>query len=151
IGTVWLADRCIEKTQIVVDLGHRTDCRARVLRGRPLLDRNRGREALDRIDVGLLHLLQKLTRVGRERLDVSSLAFREDRVESERGLARARDARDDDEAVAWNVARDVLQVVLPRAADTDRVHGGWHSKRLERKSIPEMKWKGLRRHLLTGD
>ena len=93
LRAVRLADRGVEQPQVVVDLGHRADGRARVLRGRPLLDRDRRRQALDRVDVGLLHLLEELPRVGRERLDVAPLPLREDRVEGERRLARARTRR----------------------------------------------------------
>ena len=123
LRTVGLAHRRVEKAQVVVDLGDRADGRAGVARGRALLDRDRRRQALDRVDVGLLHLLEELAGVGRERLDVAPLALGENRVEGERRLARSGDAGDDDELVARKVAGDVLEVVLPRAADPDGVHG----------------------------
>src|SRR5204862_2166026 len=41
----------------------------------------------------------------------------EQRVAHQRGLARARDARDTDQATQRNLDRDVLQVVLARADD----------------------------------
>ena len=50
---------------------------------------NRRRQALDQVDVGLFHELQKLPRVRRERLDVAALALGVERVEGERALARA--------------------------------------------------------------
>ena len=46
-----------------------------------------------RVDVGLLHPLEELPRVGRQRLDVAALPLGVDRVEGERRLARAADAR----------------------------------------------------------
>ena len=59
------ADRCVEQPQVVVDLGDRADRGPRISRSRSLLDGNRRREAFDRIDVRLLHLLQELPGVGR--------------------------------------------------------------------------------------
>ena len=113
------ADARPQQTHIIVDLGDRADSRARIFRGRLLLDGNGRREPVDLIDVGLLHHLQELTRIGGERLDVAALAFRIDRVERERGFAGARKAGEDDELVARNDEIDVFQIVLARAADRD--------------------------------
>ncbi|HUH20637.1 MAG TPA: hypothetical protein VLZ09_02115, partial [Gaiellaceae bacterium] len=57
-------DTGVEKAEVVVDLGHRADRRARVPRRRLLVDRDRRREPVDRVDVRLLHHLQELARVG---------------------------------------------------------------------------------------
>ncbi len=97
---VGLADRRVEEPQVVVDLRDGADRRARVLRRRLLLDRDRGRETLDRVDVRLLHLLEELPRVRRQGLDVAPLPLGEERVEGEGRLAGPRDAREDDERVA---------------------------------------------------
>jgi hypothetical protein len=75
-----------EQAQVVVDLGDGADRRARVVAGGLLLDGDGRRQALDQVDVGLLHQLQELPRVGRERLDVAALALGVERVEGERGL-----------------------------------------------------------------
>ena len=115
------ADARVQQAQVVVDLGDGADGRARVVRGRLLLDRDRRRQALDVVDVGLLHHAQELARVGRQRLDVAALAFGVDRVEGQRGLARAGQAGDHDQLVARQVEIDVLEVVRPRAADADEV------------------------------
>ena len=115
------ADAREQQAQVVVDLGDGADGRARVLAGRLLLDGDRRREALDRVDVGLLHLLEELPRVGRERLDVAPLPLGVDGVEGERRLARARQAGDDDQLVARDLDVDVLEVVLARPDDDDRV------------------------------
>ena len=53
-----------QQAQVVVNLGHRADRGARVVRGGLLLDRDRRREALDQVHIGLVHELQKLARVG---------------------------------------------------------------------------------------
>jgi hypothetical protein len=89
---------------------------------RLLLDRDRRRQPLDQIDVGLFHQLQELARVGRERLDVAALAFRVERVEGERRFSRARQPGDHDQPVARQIDVQVLQVVRARAADANLVH-----------------------------
>jgi len=77
-------DACEQQPQVVVDLGDRTHCRARVVAGSLLLDRDRRRQALDEVDVGLFHQLQELACVGRQRLDVAALAFGVQGVERKR-------------------------------------------------------------------
>src|SRR5208283_3864567 len=89
----------------------------------PLLDRDRRGEAIDRVDVRLVHLPEELAGVRREALDVPPLALGVERIERERRLSRAAHPGDDDELAARQVDRDVLQVVLTRVADPDGV--GW--------------------------
>jgi len=72
-----------QEPQVVGDLGHRADRRARVPSHALLLDGDRRREALDAVAVRLLHLLEELTRVCGERLDVAPLPLRVERVEGE--------------------------------------------------------------------
>src|SRR6476469_7614389 len=108
-----------EQAEVVVDLGDGADRRARVAVGRLLVDRDRGRQTLDEVDVGLVHLPEELPGVRRQRLDVATLPLREDRVEREARLARPREPGEDDEAVAWEVDGHVAQVVLARAADDE--------------------------------
>ncbi len=123
VGTVRMADARVHEAQIVVDLGHGADRRPRVL-ARPLLvDGDRRAQPLDVIDVGLLHLAEKLTRVCAQRLDVATLAFRIDGVERERRLATPRQPGDHDELVARQRQVDVLEVVLARTADDDLIVG----------------------------
>jgi hypothetical protein len=81
--------------------------------------RDRGREALDEVGVGLGELGEELARGGGEALDVAALALREDGVEGEAALARARGAGDHDEAIARQVEVDALEVVGAGAADPD--------------------------------
>ena len=115
------ADPRVQEAQVVVDLRHRADRRARVPRRRLLVDRDRRREAVDRVDVGLLHHLEELARVGRERLDVAALALRVDRVEGERGLPGPREPGDADQRVPRQADGDVLEVVLAGAVDDELV------------------------------
>ncbi len=118
---VRLADPRPQQAQVVVDLGDCADRRTRVARRRLLVDRDRRREALDRVDVGLVHLPEELARVGAQRLDVAALALGVDRVERQRGLARARQSGDDDKRVTRQLEADVLEIVLAGAADDDAI------------------------------
>src|SRR5205085_11483578 len=122
LRAVWRAGAREKEPQVVVDLGNRADGRARIVARRLLLDGDGGREPLDQVDVGLLHQLEELARVRRERLDVASLPLGVERVEGKRALARAGEAGDHDQTVARQLDRDVLQVVRARAADANRVH-----------------------------
>ena len=114
-------DPRVEQAQVVVDLGDRADRRARVARGRLLVDRDRRAEAVDVVDVRLLHHLEELPRVGGERLDVAALPLRVDRVEGKARLAGAREPGDADQAVPRQADGDVLQVVLAGAVDYECV------------------------------
>ena len=71
------------------------------------------------LDVGLLHLLEELARVGRKRLDIAPLPLGVDGVEGERGFARTRQAGDHHKAVARQFDIDALEVVLARATHDD--------------------------------
>ena len=133
-GTVRPADARVEEAQVVVDLGDRADRRARVARGRLLVDRDRRREPVDRVDVGLLHHLQELARVRGEALDVAALALGVDRVERERGLAGPREPGDADEGVPRQPDVDVLEVVLAGPVD-DQLVGGHSATILAREHM----------------
>ena len=110
-----------EEAQEVVALGGGGDGGARVARGVLLADGDGGSDAVDLVDVGLLHALQELARVGGQRFDVAALAFGVDGVEGERGFAGAGHTGDDGELVVRNRERDVFEIVDPRAADHDVV------------------------------
>ncbi len=81
LGAVRAAGAGVEQAEVVVDLGDRADSRSRVAARRLLVDRDRRRQPLDEVDVGLVHLAQELAGVCRQRLDVAALALGEDRVE----------------------------------------------------------------------
>ena len=119
----------VEQAQVVVDLGDGADGRARVAARRLLVDRHRGRQALDEVDVGLVHLAQELPRVRRQRLDVAALALGEDRVEREAGLARPGQPGEHDDRVAGQVERDVAQVVLAGTPDDETVLRNRHGRK----------------------
>ena len=133
-GRIGHADARPQQAHVVVDLGDGADGGARVFRRRLLLDRDRGRQAVDLVDVRLLHHLQELARIGRERFDVAALALGIDGVEGERGFAGAGEAGEHHELVARNFEIDVLEIVLARAADGYRARcgaGGWLALRPE--------------------
>ena len=110
-----------EQPQEVIDLGDRGDGALPAAARDPLLDGDRRRHAGDQVHIGLLHLLDEGARIDGHAVEEAPLAFGKDEVEGERRFARAAQAGDDDELVARDVERDVLEVVLARAADGDRV------------------------------
>jgi hypothetical protein len=77
----------VQQPQVVIHLGDGADRRARVAAGGLLVDRDGRRQALDEVDVRLVHLAEELAGVGGQRLDVAPLALREDGVEGQAGLA----------------------------------------------------------------
>ena len=79
---------------------------------------------MDGIDLGLVHALEKLARVGRERLDVSALALGVDRVEGEGRLAAPAGAGDDAEFADGEIDIDALEVVLVGSTDLNHVMVG---------------------------
>ena len=120
-----LAGAAEEQAQVVVDLGDRAHGGARVLAGGLLLDRDRRRKPLEQVHVRLVHLPEELAGVGGQRLHVAALPLGVEGVKGQGGLARAGQAGEDDEFVAGQVNRDVLQVVHARAPDAQelRLHG----------------------------
>ena len=113
------ADPGEEHPQVVVDLGDRADGAAGIASAGLLLDRDRRRQATDRIDLGLGHLAEKLAGVAGQRLDVPSLSLGIQRVESERALSGAAHAGHADEPVARQAEVDVSQVMLAGSANDD--------------------------------
>lgn len=110
-----------QQAEEVIDLGRGGHRRAGVAGGVLLTDGDRRGKTEDFIDVGLLHAVEELPGVGRERFDVATLAFSVDGVEDERGLAGAGHAGDDGELIVRDTERDILEVVHPRAADVNEL------------------------------
>ena len=120
---VGASDAGEQEAEVVVHLGDGADGGARVVGDALLVDGDGGGEALDVLDVRLVHAPEELARVGGERLDVASLALGVDGVEGERGLAGAGRAGDHDEPVAGDGDVYVLEVVLASAANHDAFEG----------------------------
>jgi hypothetical protein len=121
LGAVGGAQSSQQQPQVVQDLGDRPHRRAGVAVHRLLVDGDRGGQALDVVDLGLLHLAEELPRVGRQGLHEAALPLLVDRVECEAGLAAAGEPREDHEAVARQLQVDALEVVLAGVDDPDRV------------------------------
>ena len=96
-AAVELRRACEKELQVVVQLRHRADRRARGAHRVRLVDGDCRRNAFDCVDLRLVHAVEELPRVRAEGLDVAPLAFGIQRVEDERRLPGARNARDDDE------------------------------------------------------
>ena len=122
-GRVGDADAGIEQPQVIVDFRDGADGRARVARGGFLVDGDGGGEPVDRFHIRLVVDVQKLARIGRERLHIAPLPLRIKRVECQRRLARAREAGDHHQLVLRQIEIDVFQIMLLRAADGDYVLG----------------------------
>jgi hypothetical protein len=105
---MWHAHPGEQQPQVVVDLGHRADGRARILRRGLLFDRDGRRKPLDQVDIGLGHQLEELAGIGRQRFDVAPLALGIDRVEGQRGLAGPGQAGNHHQPITRDVDVDVL-------------------------------------------
>jgi hypothetical protein len=114
------ADAGEEQPHVIVNFGGGPDRRARVSDAVLLPDGDSRADALDLVDVGLLHPLEELAGVGGQRLDIAALPLRINRVEGERRLPGPADAREDDELAVRQRHVDVFQVVRARAADDER-------------------------------
>ena len=118
-----LRGACKQQLQVVVQLGHRADRRARSAHRVGLVDGNRRRNAFDRVHLRLVHAIEKLPRVRAEGLDIAPLPLGVQGVEDERGFARARNARHHQQFAGGQREVEVAQVVLARAANDDGVAG----------------------------
>ena len=106
-----------QELHVVVELRHRADGRARGAHRVGLVDSDGGRDAVDAIDCRLVHPIEELPGVGRESLHVTTLALGVQRVEHQRGLARAGHAGDHHQLVERNGNVEILQIVLAGAMD----------------------------------
>ena len=151
VRAVLHAELDVEQAQEVMDLGQRADRALAAAAAGALLDRDRRRDAEDRIDVGPRRGLHELPRVRVQRLEVATLAFGEQDVEGERRLAGAGDTGDHREALARNLDVDVLQVVLARVVHDDRIaRGVGDTGRCRRDRVTVQRRGGcLRRHDAT--
>src|SRR5439155_22119025 len=130
------ADAGEEHPEVVVDLGGGGDRRARVAGRGALPQGDRGADAVEEIDLGLLHALQELPGVGGEALDVAALALSVEGVEGEAALPRAGDSRHHHQAVGGDGEIDVLEVVDANAPGEDGFSHGirWRSRGFHREN-----------------
>ncbi|SIN03530.1 Uncharacterised protein [Mycobacteroides abscessus subsp. abscessus] len=116
---VGVPDARPEQAHVIVDLGDGADRRAGVLGGGLLIDGHRRGQALDEVDVGLVHLAEEHPGVGGQGFDVAALALGEDGVEGQGGLAGAGQTGEHHHGVAGDPQVHGAQVVLPRPLDDD--------------------------------
>ena len=117
-----------EQFQVIVDLRHRADGRARALDRIRLLDRDRRRDSANFVDARLVHAVEELPHVGTERFDVAALAFRVDRVEGERRFAAPARAGDDGQFAQRQIEIDALEIVLTRPSNLDATALSWRGE-----------------------
>ena len=86
-----------------------------------LLDGDGRGDAVDGIDLRLVHPVHELPGVGRKSLHVAALALGVDGVEGEAGLAAAAGSRDDIELPKRDIEVESLQVILTDTANLDGI------------------------------
>ena len=131
-------DPGVQHPQRVGDLAGGPHGRARRMDRRLVRNAQRRRQPLDRIDLRLGALGQKLAGIGRQRLHVAPAPLGIQHVERQRRFPRPGHAGHDDELVARNGNGNVLEIVLARATNDDFVHGREPSRKLRpgRLSLP---------------
>src|SRR5208337_2934618 len=121
-----LADPGIEQAQVVVNFRDSADGAPRGRHRLAAGDRNRRRNALDPLGVRLFQRLEVLASVGGERLDVTPLPLRVERIKRKRALPRAADPGHDDQAAQRQVQVKALEVMGSDLAKPDG--GSWRSR-----------------------
>ena len=120
---VGLTGTCKEQAQVVVHLGDGAYRRARILVGRLLLDGDHGRQPRHLIHIRALHAPEEVACIGRKGLYIAALTLGKERIEGQRRLARATEARDDRERPMGHIGIDILQVMFAGSVDLDRGAG----------------------------
>ena len=117
-------DPCVQQPQIVVHLGDRRDGAASAGGVVLLVDRQRRSQPVDRVDVRPRDLVQELSSVRRQRIDVLPLTLGVQRVERQRRFPAARHAGNDRQRVPRDVDIDIPQVVDADPPQLDRMRFG---------------------------
>ena len=71
------------------------------------------------INIGLLHHIKELARIGAQAFDIAPLPLGIDRIEGKAGFARAAEPRDHHKLVARDIHIDILEIMFTRAAHFD--------------------------------
>ena len=124
LGAVGFSGAAEEQTQIILDFRHRAHGGAGVVAGGFLIDRNGWRQPLNRIHIGLVHLAEKLARIGGQALDVPPLPLGKDRVEGQGALATATHTGENHQPVAGNRQINILEIVLAGTPHPDHILEG---------------------------
>ena len=115
-----------EHAQKIVDFCHGAHCGAGIVGRGPLFQGYGRRQTLDFFHVGLVHLGQKLPRVGGKGLNVAALSFCVNDIERQSGFTRSGRTADNHELIAGNIQADVAQIVLAGMFDVDALLCGLH-------------------------
>ncbi len=86
-----------------------------------LVDEDRGRQAVEHVDLGPRQRRHEALHEGAVGLVDQPLRLRGDRAERQRALARAGDAREYRQPALWELDADVLEVVHARAVHADQI------------------------------
>ena len=84
-----------------------------------LIDGNRRGKAVDRVEVGLAHLTQKLARIAGKTLHIATLTFCINGVEGQGAFTRTREPRNNDKLIARDLHIDVFEIMLACTLDDD--------------------------------
>ena len=99
---------CIEKTHIIIDFCDGSYRGTRISVCRFLINGNRGRKSLYELHIRLFHLSEELSCIRRERLHITPLTLRINRIEGKRGLSGARESRKHHQRISRNIQIDML-------------------------------------------
>ena len=111
----------IKQAQIIVDFRHRADGRARIAAGGFLVNGDSGGQAVNLVNIGLLHLPQKLPRIAGQAFHIAPLSLGINGIERQRAFARPGQPRKHNKLVARDGQADIAQVMLSCAANDDLV------------------------------
>ena len=115
-----LAEPAEDDAEHGIRVGYRADGRADVGAHPLLVEDDRGRQPLERVDVRTRQVGHEALHERGIRLVDQPLRLRGDGLEDERALARARNAGEHGQPPLRDVEADIAKVVLARAADLDR-------------------------------
>src|SRR5437868_14585100 len=107
-----MTNASIKQAHIIVNLGHGAHGRTGVMGRALLVNGDSGGETVDMVDVWFLHLIQKLTSIGRQGLDIATLPLGKNGVEGQATLPRTRQAGNDYQAVTRNRDIYIFQVMF---------------------------------------
>ena len=107
------------EAQAVEQFAHRAEGAADAGHARPLVQRERRRHMLDRVELRFAALRDAAARVRGEPLQVAARAFRVEHAERERRFARPGDARHGHHFADRHLHIHALEIVHPRARDVD--------------------------------
>src|SRR5260370_9127178 len=145
VRTVWMADTSVQQAQVIIHLCHRADSRTRIVCRPFLIDRESRGEAIDMINIWLLHFIQELPRIGRQRLDIAALSFGKNGVKGQATLARAGKTRNDHQLVTRKSHIYIFEIMCAGTANTNFILT--HTTAPPNPTTPDDKSSG--RHLLT--